>query len=238
MYSKNTQCIINLSKNARSKSNAVKNHSGVKPAEWRKPAQHLLHRKRHFEKTSLWDNTPCPFLHTDHFTGPDKTSTTQQPHNPHLHGLALCHGNILVTMIRSGCWQDIHSARVPLRRKAADGPNHHWHTLDVGDEYTSLTRMVAAHRSTTHSPQQRLHLFLRPSVNTDGCKAVLVGYTHLSCYRRGAETTTQLPIHVLPRQTCCFSLKQVWTCRTWTHRVERDWIQLMYNPHASSRTAD
>ena len=49
---------------------------------------------------ALRDSTP----HTDHFTGPDNASTTQQPHNmkPHLHGLALRNGGILVAMILSG----------------------------------------------------------------------------------------------------------------------------------------
>ena len=39
-------------------------------------------------------------------------------------------------------WQDIHSTRVLLRRKAVDGPSHHWHTLGVGDECTSLTHSL------------------------------------------------------------------------------------------------
>ena len=41
------------------------------------------------------------------------------------HGLALCHGDTLVTMTHSGVPVDIHSTRVPLRRKAVDGPKVH-----------------------------------------------------------------------------------------------------------------
>ena len=115
--------------------------------------------------------TTRPFHSYIQTTSQDQTEPARHNNlttrSPHLHGLALCHGNILGcrdTLGRSR--QDIHSTRVPLRRKAVDGPSHHWHTLDVGDEQTSLTGMVAEHRSATHSPQQRLHFLLRPSVNT------------------------------------------------------------------------
>ena len=77
------------------------------------------------------------------FTGPDKTSTTPLPHNtkPHLHGLALCHGNILVVITHSGG-----PGRIPTVPECLCGgrlwmsTRHHWHTLDVSDERTSLTR--------------------------------------------------------------------------------------------------
>ena len=83
-------------------------------------------------------------------------------------------------------------------------------TIDVGEGYTTLTRMVAEHRSTTHSPQQRLHFFLSPSVNTAlvmrsrwkrWIKVVLV------C-RASELLLSRKPRRSYPLQTHCFSLKQ------------------------------
>ena len=54
MSSKNTWYIITLFKNDQSKSNDIKNHSVVKPAEWRTPAQNILHR--------MWAQGACDVL--------------------------------------------------------------------------------------------------------------------------------------------------------------------------------
>ena len=120
---------------------------------------HFFKKKNKQKNKVARDNMPYPFLHSDHFTRPDKTSTTQ------LDRLALCPGNILVAVTHSG----VPTGNQQYPSASTEG-GCGWPqvttgtTLDVGDEDTSLTRMVAEHRSTTQSPQKRLHFFPRPSV--------------------------------------------------------------------------
>ena len=107
------------------------------------------------------DNTTHPFLHTNHFTGPDKS----QHDNNLTPRRRSCTSWRCVTVTswlpwHSGSRQGIHSTRELLRRKAADGPSHHWHTLDVGGEHMSLTRILPkciAEISSTALPLALLH---------------------------------------------------------------------------------
>ena len=72
-----------------------------------------------------------------------------------------------------------------------DGPSHHWHTLDVGDEHRSLTRTVAEHRSTTSTTTTLL--LETVGEHSIGSKKSWFA-TRMTCYRRGNHDAVTHPL--------------------------------------------
>ena len=159
----------------------------------------------------LRDNTTHPLFHTD-FTGHRDTTTSQDE-------AAFAR---VGTFVMATSWlpcsevrcRYIHSTRVLPRRKVVDGPSHHWQTLDVGDEHTSLTRMVT---TTTFFP--------RPLVNTAlvmrsrwkrWIEVVLVCHTlevlHARKPRRSCPSTVLLSMKPTSMRRL---VKSHWFGRTW-----------------------
>ena len=124
-----------------------------------------------------------------------------------------------------------------LRHLAVDDPRHHWHALHSHGSGAQVH----------NSLQQRLHLFIRPSVNTAlvmrsswkrGIKEVLVCLTPELIQPRKPRRSSS-STRVLPLRTLCFSLIQFLKLVTKSFRmldmscvhtahVERDWIQLKF----------
>ena len=173
-----------------------------------------------------------------------RTIATQQPRKtkPHLHGLALWSGNVLVTMTNSEVMTG-HPQHPSASREEGSG----WPKSPLADAW----RGWWAHVTHAHGSGAQIHNSLSSKTTTllpktvgeqctgDAIKMETLDQSSLGLSHAWVatceETTTQLPIHELPLQTRCFSLKHVLKHVTKITRITKHDVEQMVRGHIARR---